>query len=287
MTLLTVLGAATGITLVVFGLPPVRGGGIAARTEPFLGDRDPRHTAPTFRVLGRCGLLDRPDLVQRLDAAGRDRDVVVFRLEQLVWALAAGGIAAAAVAVRWLSGAGPSITTSSLLLGLGLVSGWSAREWWLTREVDRRNSSIAEQLPSAIDHMALALMAGEAIQGSLQRAGKTVGAPLGAEMARVVAEVRAGSTMLASLERLRARNDHPAVSSFVNALGAAIERGSSLTEVLSAQADEIREARRRELLESGGRREIWMLIPVVFLILPVIVIFALYPGLITLELLVP
>jgi tight adherence protein C len=32
-------------------------------------------------------------------------------------------------------------------------------------------------------------------------------------------------------------------------------------------------------MEQGGRREILMMVPVVFLILPVTVLFALYPGL--------
>ena len=36
-------------------------------------------------------------------------------------------------------------------------------------------------------------------------------------------------------------------------------------------------------MEEGGRREIAMLVPVVFLILPVTVMFALYPGLIALD----
>ena len=36
---------------------------------------------------------------------------------------------------------------------------------------------------------------------------------------------------------------------------------------------------RRQLMEAGGRKEISMMIPVVFLILPVTVLFTLYPGL--------
>jgi len=56
---------------------------------------------------------------------------------------------------------------------------------------------------------------------------------------------------------------------------------------LRAQADDGREARRRLLLEMGGRREVLMLVPVVFLIMPVVVLFALLPGLVSLELLVP
>ena len=40
-----------------------------------------------------------------------------------------------------------------------------------------------------------------------------------------------------------------------------------------------REFGKRELLEAGGRKEIAMLVPVVFLVMPITVLFALYPGL--------
>ena len=62
----------------------------------------------------------------------------------------------------------------------------------------------------------------------------------------------------------------------------AIERGTPLAEVLRSQAMDVREAGKRALLEAGGRKEISMMVPVVFLILPVTVLFALYPGLLTL-----
>ena len=45
---------------------------------------------------------------------------------------------------------------------------------------------------------------------------------------------------------------------------------------------DVREAGKRALLEAGGRKEISMMLPVVFMILPVTVLFALYPGLLTL-----
>jgi tight adherence protein C len=58
----------------------------------------------------------------------------------------------------------------------------------------------------------------------------------------------------------------------------AVERGTPLADVLRAQASDVREQRKRELIEAGGRREVLMLVPVVFLLLPVVVLFALYPG---------
>jgi tight adherence protein C len=99
--------------------------------------------------------------------------------------------------------------------------------------------------------------------------------------------MRAGTTTVEALEEMARCSREPAVARLVDALCTALERGAPLAEVLRAQADDVREASRRRLLELGGRREVLMLIPVVFLILPVVVMFALLPALVTLDLLVP
>ena len=65
---------------------------------------------------------------------------------------------------------------------------------------------------------------------------------------------------------------------FVDGMVVAVERGTPLAEVLRAQAQDVREAGRRAVMESGGRKEIAMMIPVVFLVLPVTVLFAVFPG---------
>lgn len=49
--------------------------------------------------------------------------------------------------------------------------------------------------------------------------------------------------------------------------------------MLRAQAQDVREDGRRTLMEEGGKKEIYMMVPIVFLTLPVTVLFALYPGL--------
>jgi len=55
-------------------------------------------------------------------------------------------------------------------------------------------------------------------------------------------------------------------------------------EVLRAQAQDSRDDAKRQLLESAGRKEVAMLVPLVFLILPVTVVFALFPATLVLEL---
>ena len=76
----------------------------------------------------------------------------------------------------------------------------------------------------------------------------------------------------------------PAVARFANGLAVALERGTPLADVLHAQAGDVREAQRRELIESGARREVFMMVPVVFLVLPTTVVFAFWPGVVGLRL---
>jgi tight adherence protein C len=86
-----------------------------------------------------------------------------------------------------------------------------------------------------------------------------------------------------AMERLAVRVPMPPVVRFVDGLVVAVERGTPLGDVLRAQAADVREQHKRDLIEAGGRREVLMLVPVVFLMLPVVVLFALYPGLFTLS----
>jgi len=62
-------------------------------------------------------------------------------------------------------------------------------------------------------------------------------------------------------------------------LSVALRRGSPLARMLREQAESARADLRNELLRDVGRNETRMLIPLVFLILPVTVLFAVYPSL--------
>jgi tight adherence protein C len=78
---------------------------------------------------------------------------------------------------------------------------------------------------------------------------------------------------------LSRRLSSDAIRRFVDTLAISIARGSSLVETLSHSANESRNLERVRLLTAAGKSEISMMIPVVFLILPVSILFALYPSL--------
>jgi tight adherence protein C len=165
---------------------------------------------------------------------------------------------------------------------LGLLGGVLGRDWRLTQQVERRQARMLEELPALADLICLAVTAGEAPRAAIERVVARAHGELSRELGLVLADLRAGAPFVAALERLAARVPVPQVVRFVDGLVVAVERGTPLADVLRAQATDVREQHKRELIEAGGRREVYMLVPVVFLLMPVVVLFALYPGFLTL-----
>ncbi|OKL48094.1 hypothetical protein BM477_06445 [Boudabousia marimammalium] len=153
----------------------------------------------------------------------------------------------------------------------------------LTMKARSRQQALSSSVSDAAELVSLSVSAGEGIVEALARVSEVLTGPLAVELAAVVAEINAGTQVAVALRNLRDRNDSAPLSRLVDALLIALERGTPLAGMLRAQAADAREAARRQLIEEGGRKEIAMLIPVVFLILPITVLFALYPGLMSLR----
>lgn len=299
MRLAVPLLAGFGLALFVHGLPIFDRGRLGPRVEPYLNGLGGRpsallrsgHGPGGWRrrweeKAGRLFPFDASALQARLRAAGSDRSIQAHRLDQMTWAL--GGAAGGLLLTSAGGGDGPLQVEPILFATLfGGTGGWLLVDRRLSGAVARRRELVRQELPVAIDLLTLSIMAGEAVPQALARVGGLLGGAVGGEMRRVVDAVRTGSPVTEALQGLGARLPDASASRLVDALCTGIERGAPLAETLRAQADDLRQAMRRDLLESGGRREILMLIPVVFLILPTIVAFALLPGLISLDLLVP
>jgi tight adherence protein C len=291
--LLGLLGGG-GLALVVAAAPrPPR---LEDRLAPYLRDtpRPSRLLAePLLRPVLReaTAFLDRwlggaSSLRRRLAQAGRGTTPEEFRAEQVVWGalglLAGLALSAAALTARDAS----PLALLAVCLGL-TASGVLGRDRWLTYEVRRREERMLAELPTVAELLALAVTAGEGAVGALERVCRVGTGELTTELAAALAEARAGASLVAALEGVGARTSLPALARFVDGAAIAVERGTPLADVLRAQAVDVREAGRRALLEAGGRREIAMLVPVVFLILPTTVLFALFPGFYGLRLLTP
>lgn len=292
------LVAATGVLLIVTGAPPARTLSLSDRIAPYLREtpRPSRLIAPpsgpNADVLGRLTpqarriavAIDRwvggsESVRRRLVALDDERSVEDIRFEQVVWAaigLMAGALAGGALSLL----SGQIVVGSIALLAIaGLVGGVLGRDWWLTQQVRRRDERILAEFPVVADLLALAVTAGEAPQAALERVSRLVGGELGRSIQRALADAKTGTPLAESLERMANASRLEPLSRFIDGIVVAMERGTPLADVLRAQAADVREQGKRRLLEAGGRKEVAMLVPVVFLLLPVTVIFALFPGL--------
>lgn len=298
-------GAALGLVsglggwLVITRLPFTRRPRLDDRLAPYLRDtarpsrllsEDAALTPfPTLERLARPLLADlvakldsvvggRASVRRRLAQAGREVSVEAFRVEQLVWG-AAGLLTGLVVGVLALARGWRTSPLALTVLALLLtVVGVLGRDRWLTREVRVREEQMTAEFPTVADLLALAVAAGEGPLGALERLSRIGRGALAAELGRALAQTRAGATLPEALDALAARTSLPALARFADGVAVAVERGTPLAEVLRAQAVDVREAGRRALLETGGKKELAMMVPVVFLVLPITVLFALFPG---------
>ena len=221
-------------------------------------------------------------VARRLHRAGWTLDVARFRGRQLAWAVAGLGLGGAVAVLMILMGR--AVAVLGLVPPIAAVGGALAYDAWLTRAARARVARIQEELPTVLEFLALCLSAGEGILDSLRRVSEVGAGELTGELRGVVVAVGTGSALSESLAGLAARLDVPGFSRAVDQLVAALDRGAPLAQVLHAQALDAREDAKRGLIERAGRKEIYMLIPLVFLILPLSVLFAVFPGIFMLRL---
>ena len=305
-----VLGAllAAGLLLVASRVAVIRRPQLALRVLPYVRDLPQVGRTPTLRVVssspttaaaGVFGPLLRSaaetvervlggaaSVRRRLERADLDKTVHEFRVEQVLWGLGAFAIAAAYGVLRGLrdpGGAGLSVVLCLVAFVVGLL----ARDSWLTSQVTRRERRILAEFPTIAELLALAVAAGESPVAALDRVVRRSGGELSSDLGRVLAAIRTGEPVGAAFDRLAASTGLPLVARFAQGVAVAVERGTPLAQVLHAQAADVREAGRRELIEVAARKEVLMMVPVVFLVLPITVLFALWPGVVGLHLTTP
>ncbi|KRA23718.1 type II secretion protein F [Microbacterium sp. Root61] len=295
-----VLGGAlgVGIALLVSRAPRWGAPSLSRRIAPYIRDvTDPRGTtawaladsAFAFDGLWRSAQQRFSALIggsqtieRRLRQACWSQDVAAFRGRQLAWAVGGVLIGGILVVIGALLGAfTPGAALVPPMLG---VAGAVLADVRLTRAARARVARMEEELPTVLEFLALCLSAGEGLLDSLRRVGEVAAGDLTSELRAVVLAVGTGSPLAESLSRFADKLQIPALSRSVDHLVAAIDRGAPLAQVLQAQAVDAREDAKRGLIEQSGRKEILMLVPLVFLILPLSILFAVFPGVFMLRL---
>jgi tight adherence protein C len=185
------------------------------------------------------------------------------------------------VAIGLLFLMGASISTILLLLTTLIVF----RYWdkgTVSRIQKRRSDSAEAEFPLIVELFAVLVSAGESPSTAMLRVTERADGEMSRKFAGALIELKKGKSLSQSLEALGGQVSSPTIRRFCDTLILAIERGTSLSEVLNRQVEEVRAGQHALLLTAAGKAEISLMIPVVFLILPISVLFALWPSYVSL-----
>ncbi|QEV99690.1 type II secretion system F family protein [Microbacterium caowuchunii] len=295
LALSLVLGGAfgVGVALLLWATPRWSAPSLSRRVAPYLRDiADPRGMTPLAGT-GRLGWLEALSrltarvgggdaVAARLQRAGWRMSADGFRARQLGWGLA--GLVAGAALVVVLVASGAATPASALVPPIAAAAGVAACDLRLSRAARARAHRAAEELPTVLEFLSLCLSAGEGAFDAIRRVATVGSGEVVAELRRAVVEVGTGASLTDALARVARRLDTPSVTRSIDQIVAAIDRGAPLAQVLQAQATDARDDAKRQLIEQAGRKEIYMLVPLVFLILPLSVLIAVFPGVVMLRL---
>lgn len=289
-----------GLWLVIFRSPVMRATTLVERIEPQLksqnlesrllrsGEQSLAPFGPLERILrpvihdavaALVKLNPLPGATgRRLAQAGINKSPLDFRAEQLLWAAAGFVTALCFIVIGAASGSFSPVFAAMAILG-SAVGGFLFRDYWLGVQIRRRETRMMAEFPSLAELMALAVSAGESASGALDRVCRSASGELSKEFAKILGETRAGKPLVQALQEFSARTDLAPLVRFVDGIIVAVERGTPLADVLRAQAQDVRDTAKRDLMEAAGKKEISMMVPLVFGVLPLTVVFAVFPGL--------
>jgi len=154
----------------------------------------------------------------------------------------------------------------------------------LDREVLNYREDLESDFPAFVEMLTLSLSAGESPLMSMKRVSLSARGALSQEFGRVITAVSQGAPFIEALDSMGRRVNSLLVRRFIDALVIAMTRGAPVIEVLHSHAREARNFQRNRILGAASKAEISMMIPVVFLILPISILFALWPSLSNLNL---
>jgi len=302
-TLLCGLALGLGLWTLVAMLPRLSRPRLASRVAPYVRDVSPgarellaRQTVDPLPVFGlvltpvisalRAALsavLGNPmDTAHRLRQAGSLLSVEDFRSHQLAWGAAGAGLGVV-VAIVIAGTRGIPLVAQIVVVAVFTAGGVVAKDYLLQRRAKARLARMESELPTVLEFLTLSLSAGEGILDAIRRVSRVSHGELAGELADVVAEVNTGIAFADSITRVASDLRLVPFTRTVDQITGALERGTPIVEVLRAQAQDSRDEAKRSLLEVAGKKEVAMLVPLVFLILPVTVAFAIFPGIVVLQ----
>lgn len=216
------------------------------------------------------------DLVDRAGWMGRHGD---YRFARFLSALAGGVAISLLTATALALGAEVLPLVMAVVLVLGPIVGVGLFDRWVRRLARLTQERLSEEFPTIIELLALSLSAGDSLFGALRRISQRGRGELASQWAAVVRRVELGEPLGSTMTQSARAMGVEEIEALVNHLVHALERGAPVAEVVRAHSSDSRLRRLRAVVDKAGKAEVVMLVPLVMLILPITVIFAVWPSL--------
>ena len=142
---------------------------------------------------------------------------------------------------------------------------------------------LALEIPDVLQALGLLLKNGLPVGVALSWLSPRLSGALGQELKALVANLELGADLAQEIRDLAERSPDPGVIELAEKLISAIERGAPISNQVMQLAESQRQLLARNLLRRAGSNETKMLIPTIFLILPVTVLFAVFPSVLVLQ----
>ena len=168
-----------------------------------------------------------------------------------------------------------------LLIAIASYAIMQRRKADIEREKWQRKVDL--ELPGLTQALTLMISAGISPIRAMQLISARSESLAAKEMQRLVSEVIDGESTVRAIDNFARRVESVGARRFSNALSIAIERGTPLVPVLTALLKDSQVDAKNEMLRRAGKAEIALLLPVVFLLLPISVLFALFPSITQLQ----
>lgn len=205
---------------------------------------------------------------QKLANAGLSKEMTPEEFVALKFFMILGG-PFAFLAVRWIMTEDWPLTITP---AMALV-GYFYPNIWLAGLIKNRNDSVLRAMPFIVDMLALSVEAGLDFMAAIQRViEKAPPSPLVEEFETLIKETRIGSSRAEGLRQLGWRVNIIEINSFCATLIAADSVGASIGPILKQLSGELRVKRSSRAEQQGATAATKILIPMIFFILPAVLV---------------
>lgn len=169
-----------------------------------------------------------------------------------------------------------------IIILAGVLIGVLGPDLYLSSKVKSHQEEIRSQLAETLDLMSVCMEAGLSFDASLVKISERMEGPLIDELVTVFKQIQLGKNRNEALKELADGSEVGELKTFVSAVIQANQLGIPITNVLAAQSEQLRVAKREEIKTVAAKVPTKMTIPTVLLILPAIILVILGPVIISL-----